>query len=74
MRHVHKKENFNSLLLCVKFQENLDVLKKCKKKNLRLTYISEDKSRLTLVDKFMNHARFSVTHHILILALITRHV
>ena len=43
-------------------------------KNLRLTYISEDKSRLTLVDKFMNHARFSVTHHILILALITRHV
>ena len=32
MRHVYKKENFNSLLLCVKFQENLDVLKKCKKK------------------------------------------
>ena len=32
MRHVYKKENFNSLLLCVKFQENFDVLKKCKKK------------------------------------------
>lgn len=73
MRHVYKKENLNSLLLCAKFQENLDVLKKWKKK-IYGWHISEDKSRLTLVDKFMNHARFSVTHHILILALITRHV
>ena len=42
------------------FRENLEVFKKCMKKNSPVTYISGGKSSLRLVHKFLNHTCLSI--------------